>query len=404
MYNIAFSADENYIKYTSVLITSIIFNTNKNNTYKENESYNFHILSNFISDTTKEKLQGLEQELNVIFPCKITIHIFSDEDFYNFPISGAAHSSKLPYYRIKIDSIFDESIQKYLYLDSDMLCLCDIRELFFLNLENKIVAAVGDPGTKRTKIKFKEEGKKKIFYFNENYFNSGFLLVNIKEYKKYRIEQKCEDLASKCYYIKAADQDLLNAVIPKDKILKLSFAYNFNIITLLYAICKDEKKNRLNYTREEFTQSAKSPKILHYGEKPWRFLKSYVDLQNRNINDYWWEIAKKTPIFNKELLEAKNDIKDYLLYAGLGFTLYNLCKKYQLLTIKQLLQTEHDAKLIEFAKGLNDDKYGLYCMLGEMVLYARKHKKGVINIILKSYKMIKMYEKYAHKSRDIKNL
>ncbi|EBF5708759.1 glycosyltransferase family 8 protein, partial [Campylobacter coli] len=54
---------------------------------------------------------------------------------------------------------------------------------------------------------------------------------------------------------------------------------------------------------------------------------------------------------------------------------------------------------MEFAKDLNDEKYGLYCMLGEMVLYARKHQKGIINIILKSYKMIKMYEKYAHKSK-----
>ncbi|EOH2052059.1 glycosyltransferase family 8 protein, partial [Campylobacter coli] len=68
--------------------------------------------------------------------------------------------------------------------------------------------------------------------------------------------------------------------------------------------------------------------------------------------DYWWDIAKEVPIFKEELLRQKENIKDYLLYAGLGFTLYNLCKKYQLFTIKQLLQTEHDAKLIEFAKGL----------------------------------------------------
>ncbi|HEE9102029.1 TPA: glycosyltransferase family 8 protein [Campylobacter coli] len=403
MYNIIFSADENYIKYTAVLITSIIKNTNANNDFLNN-IYHFHILSDFLSDSIKEKLDKLQNGLSKIYPCKISIHIMKDDEFKNFPSSGAAHSLKLPYYRLKFISLFDDSIDKCLYLDSDMLCMCDIRELFCIDLKDNIIAVVGDPGSKKAKIKFIENGKKRVLKFDENYFNSGFLLINVKEYKKAFIEQKCEELAKNCVYIKAADQDLLNATISKDKILKLDFAYNFNIITLLYVICKDEKKNRLNYTREEFTQSAKNPKILHYGEKPWKFLKSYVDLQNRNINDYWWDIAKEVPIFKEELLKQKENIKDYLLYAGLGFTLYNLCKKYQLFTIKQLLQTGHDAKLIEFAKGLNDDKYGLYCMLGEMVLYARKHKKGVINIILKSYKMIKMYEKYAYKSRDIKNL
>ncbi|MGM8985522.1 glycosyltransferase family 8 protein, partial [Campylobacter jejuni] len=160
-----------------------------------------------------------------------------------------------------------------------------------------------------------------------------------------------------------------------------------------------EKKNRLNYTREEFIQSTKNPKILHYGEKPWKFLHSYKDFYGKNINDYWWDIAQITPIFKEELLKQKKEIRDYLLYVGLGYALYNFCKKYQIFGIKKLLKTENDKELVEFAKDLNDEKYGLYCMLGEMVLYARKHKKGMINIILKSYKMIKMYEKYAHKSK-----
>ncbi|WP_254414492.1 glycosyltransferase family 8 protein [Campylobacter jejuni] len=398
MYHIIFSADENYIKYTSVLITSIIKNTNPKNHF-QNRPYSFHVLSNFVSEETREKLECLKKELNKIYPCEISIHIMSDDRFENFPSSGAAQNSKLPYYRLKFISLLDDNVDKCLYLDSDMLCMCDIRELFCMDLKDNIIAVVGDPGSKKAKIKFMEDGKKRVLKFDEDYFNSGFLFINVKEYKKARIEQKCEELAKKCIYIKAADQDLLNATISKDKILKLDFAYNFNIITLLYTVCKDEKKNRLNYTREEFIQSTKNPKILHYGEKPWKFLHSYKDFYGKNINDYWWDIAQITPIFKEELLKQKKEIRDYLLYVGLGYALYNFCKKYQIFGIKKLLKTENDKELVEFAKDLNDEKYGLYCMLGEMVLYARKHKKGMINIILKSYKMIKMYEKYAHKSK-----
>ncbi|EAI4070715.1 glycosyltransferase family 8 protein [Campylobacter jejuni] len=399
MYNIIFSADENYIKYTAVLITSIIKNSNTNNSFL-NSIYHFHILSDFLSDNIKEKLSKLQNELSGLYHCKISIYIMKDDKFENFPNSGAAHSLKLPYYRLKFISLLDDGVDRCLYLDSDMLCMCDIRELFYIDLKDNIIAVVGDPGSKKAKIKFMEDGKKRVLKFDENYFNSGFLLINVKEYKKAHIEQKCEELAKKCVYIKAADQDLLNACIPKDKILKLDFAYNFNIITLLYVVCKDEKKKRLNYTREEFIKSAKNPKILHYGEKPWKFLKSYVDLQDRNINDYWWDVAKDTSIFKEELLRQKENIKDYLLYAGLGYALYHFCKKYQIFSVKKLLKTDKDRELMEFAKVLDDKKYGLYCMLGEMILYARKHQKGVINVILKSYKMIKMYEKYAYKSRS----
>lgn len=399
MFHIIFSADENYIKYTAVLMTSIVLNTNKN--YTENEKYVFHILSDCISNETRQKLLKFQTKLNQTFPCEIKLHIMKNEDFEDFPISGAAHSSKLSYYRLKFISLLDESVKKCLYLDSDMLCLCDIRELFLLNLKDKIVAVVGDPGSKKAKIKYKENNKKRTFHFDENYFNAGFLFINVKEYKKQDIELKCKELASKCFYIKSADQDLLNAIIKPEYRLKLDFSYNFNIITLLYAICKDEKKNRLNYTRKEFIQSAKNMKILHYGEKPWRFLKSYTDLKGKNINDYWWDMASLTPVFKEELLELKKEIKDYLLYAGLGFKLYNLCQKYNLLSISSLLKNEEkDQIYMQKAKELNDEKFGLYCMLGEIILYARRHKKGVFNIILKAYKMINLYKKYAHRLRN----
>ncbi|TKX34236.1 glycosyltransferase family 8 protein [Campylobacter taeniopygiae] len=408
MYHLVFSADENYIKYTSVLITSIILNTDKNkkiqdfdkNSNIKNEKYFFHILSNFVSDKTREKLLNLQNALNEIFPCKIIIHIKNDEDFENFPTSGAAHSLKLPYYRLRLSSIFDESIKKCLYLDSDMLCMCDIRELFSINLKDKIVGVVGDPGSKKSKIKFKENDKKKIFYFDENYFNSGLLLINLEEYKKHSIEQKCEELASKCYYIKAADQDLLNATIHYKHQLKLDFAYNFSTIAFCYVICKDENKNRLNYTRNEFNKSIKNPKILHYGEKPWRFLKSYFDYKGTNINEYWWDMAIKTPIFNEELLKSKKNITNHLLCAGLGRELFNAALKFNFPKIKFLIKnTSNDEKYMQRAESIEDDFFGICCILGIAISYARSHKKNLFSVYLKALKMIYNFKKYHFRSR-----
>ncbi len=57
MYHIVFHADENYIKYTSVLIISIIKNTDPKNHF-QNKPYSFYILNNFVGEETREKLSG----------------------------------------------------------------------------------------------------------------------------------------------------------------------------------------------------------------------------------------------------------------------------------------------------------------------------------------------------------
>ena len=135
MFHIIFSSDENYIKYTAVLINSIIKNTNINLSFKDicknsgfdapkdssfssyrainfdnlsseqkQEGYIFHILSDNISSQTQNKLNSLQNELNQIYPCQILTHIIDDKEFSSFPISGAAHSNFLTYYRLKLES------------------------------------------------------------------------------------------------------------------------------------------------------------------------------------------------------------------------------------------------------------------------------------------------------------
>lgn len=427
MFHIFFSADKNYISYTAVLITSIIKNTNPQKSFKDfcatpsitagnqpyptleydslskenrEEGYAFHILSDSIPNDLQTTLQNFIHQLNTFYPCTLQIHCIDDNDFSHFPISGAAHSNRLTYYRLKWQDYLKPTPQKCLYLDSDMLVLCDLRELFALNLGENILAIVGDCGSKNRKIKYKKNRQKHTFYFDENYFNCGFLLINSQKYIQEKIWEKCENLAQKCTYIKAADQDLLNFTIPTNQCLKLPFAYNFQCITFLYVLCKDECKKRLNYTRAEFNESFKNPKILHYGEKPWKFLQSYQDSKGNNINDIWWQYAKQTPIFGEYLLQQKPQITDYKLFAILGY--YALQYTSSLLGhfhLSKLLKNNNDSKLLQETSRIPISQFGLCCVLGEVILYARKHKKGILNIIPKLHKIKRQYKKYAtHKT------
>lgn len=427
MFHIVFSADENYIKYTAVLIASIVKNTESQRDFKDfcntkvineifsyfgdydlsvlptptntEEGYVFHILSNFVSEETQDKLKSLEKALSKDYPCKIIVHLMQESEFEVFPVSGAAHSNYLPYYRLKLGAFLEESIEKCLYLDSDMLCLFDIRELFAIDLKGKVVAVVGDCGTKRRKIKYVESQVKHTHYFDENYFNSGFLLLNTKEYQQQEIWQKCENLAFLCTYITAADQDLLNATIPQNMILRLPLAYNFQTINFCYAICKDEQKNRLNYTREEFTKSFKNPKILHYGEKPWKYLESYLDSEGKNISAIWWEYARITPVFGEELLKCRESIKDYTIQARLGWEVLEALKSpLGFFAIHSLLK-DYENKNLEEIDGIPNELFGLCLILGEMIFFARNRKRGALNVILKAYKVKNAFLKYSKLSR-----
>ncbi|WP_086289640.1 glycosyltransferase family 8 protein [Campylobacter devanensis] len=428
MFHIIFSSDENYIKYTAVLINSIIKNTNINLSFKDicknsgfdapkdssfssykainfddlsseqkQEGYIFHILSDNISSQTQNKLNSLQNELNQIYPCQILTHVIDDKEFSNFPISGAAHSNFLPYYRLKLKNYLNSSVDRCLYLDSDMLCLCDLRELFAIDLKDNILAAINDPGSKKRKIKFKQNNNIITHKFTNDYFNSGFLLINTKAYIENKIEQKCQSLAQNATYIKAADQDLLNATIPANKLLKLPISYNFSSISFCFAICKDEQNHRLNCSRAEFMQSYKKPKIIHYGEKPWRFLKSYTDSQNRNINDIWWEYAASTPEFKDELMAMRNDINEYKIFATLGFEILKALKSvFGYFVIKNLIDKPLDN--LNLNSEIPDDIFGLCCILGEMIIHAKRHKKSPLSVILKAYKMKTTFTKYNTKN------
>ncbi len=420
MFCVAFTADEDYIKYTSVLITSIVKNTNTQRSFKQiceetpkdlkdfkrinyallsskeqQEGYVFLILSNFVSEKTRAKLEALVVELSKIYPCELRICIIDEEEFKDYPKSGAAHTYYFTYYRLKAPLLANE-FSKCLYLDSDMLCLCDLRELFAIDLEDKIIACVGDKGSKRRKIKFRENGLEKTHFYDENYFNAGFSLINTKFAKE--LFEKCDKLAKNATYIKAADQDLLNANIKPSQALKLPFAYNFVTHAFCYVICKDEALNNLNYTREEFLKSAKEPKILHLGFKPWKFLRTFSDFNGRDTSWLWWEMAEQTPCFKDELLSIKERIKEPSnAYLALGLEALKAFKSFNLFKLKALISSDFKTQTtLNTNEKLNAKECGLAILLAEVICFARERKKGVLSVILKLAKILRHYKKYAN--------
>ena len=299
--------------------------TSKKSINTEYPPYDFHILSADIAQESQDKFQILAESLNQIYPCQITIHKVSDKEFHKTPTLNGNHSA---YLRLKVASILPKNIKKCLYLDTDMLILSDIRDIFNTNLDNYLLAAVGDFHTSRILPAY-TNNTNYTFDATQPYFNSGMLLINLEKWCKEQIESKLLDFLA-TYQVLYHDQDAINA-IAKDKILKLSPKWNTILIfklaieewtgtKLLFGI----GEGKLSYEREYFAQEVKSPAILHlcgdYIPKPWQSpyskiyppFNAYLPITHSSYAK-WWNIALNTPAFNDELAKIKQELDENAL-------------------------------------------------------------------------------------------
>ncbi|RDU66249.1 glycosyl transferase [Helicobacter didelphidarum] len=346
MFHIAFNCDENYIKYVAVLITNIIkyTDTSKNFTsfqssamvniqytdyasevFSHNESkshakelfdkdelYHFHILIDTITFQSQEQLQILQTHLSKIYPCKIEIHIINNDEFAHLEKWGFETQNHAAWYRLLLNRFLPKDVTKVLYLDTDMLVLCDVRELFAIDLGNAILASSsGDIKILPWRRKFKAINTKKsnkVVSF-KNYFCSGLMFINMVQWREKNIESKCLKFLQE-YKSKFADQDPLNFVAQDS----LALTSNWGIFIYQYILAPDTAKM-------QYKEIFDNIKIIHCNgyAKPWSNFFVLADKDTRHlVFDTWWEIALSMPIFQEELQKLRNNLKESELYDAIG--------------------------------------------------------------------------------------
>lgn len=291
MYHIVFNVNDGYIKYLSVLLYSIVKNTDNTG----GGGFVFHILTDGLKHETEQKLQALETKLNEIYPCELHIYTLSDSVFQGLP---KLNDNYLTYFRLKMATYLPKEIKTCLYLDVDMLCVSDIREIFYKDLQGKICGVVLDAHYLPSRIMPSINGGNGFSLNIDTYFNAGLILIDLEKYRNHNIEQKCFEWL-KCYTPIWHDQDTLNAVL-SDSVCILPLEWNFmtgHLENKPKSDFKGESKEfGLNYTYQEYIKAKNNVKILHYltATKPWH-------TQRCAYRSEWWKQAFNTPIFDKEL-------------------------------------------------------------------------------------------------------
>ena len=266
-------------------------------------------------------MQDLAKELSSIYPCSIQVHIVDNKEFEGCNTFGE-HQGYATYYRLLLARFLPKEIEKVLYLDTDMLAQGDIRECFSIDLGENIVGAVLDVSAwhnNRVIIPREKYIHLPSFTINSNYyFNSGFLLINLKAWRQYDVESQCIQVMKE-YKVLCPDQDALHRVI-QDKVVFLGLEWNV-FVEGIY-----NQNIHSNFNTEEYKIAISHCKIYHYVSfKPWnnatQYIQNYTPAYFFVQRTLWWEAALQTPIFreelkNRELELKKTEFYDYTLHLG----------------------------------------------------------------------------------------
>lgn len=224
-YNICLCADNNVVEYMSALIVSILRNSS------QDEKFIFHIITSCISEENKNYLNELKNIKNFQLKYYNPIHREKFEKWY---------SEKTPqkwpvevFFKLDIPFILKD-LDKVLYLDCDMIAVNNFKELFDINMDNYTVAAAKDKLISNSHLKKIKLNK------SNGYFNSGLLLINIKNFNTLfpndTFLEKIDKYLNNIKIVEYPEQDIIN-IIFNNKIKPIDSKYN-----CVSAIVKKDKE------------------------------------------------------------------------------------------------------------------------------------------------------------------
>lgn len=184
------------------------------------------------------------------------------------------------FYRCVIPFVLPESIEKAIYLDGDTIVNLDINELWQIDLEDKVCGVVTVCSVKgKCQTTLCLDG----LVNEENYFNSGMIVMNLKILRgeKETLMNAIKFIGENPRYHVLPDEDVLNYAFASSS-LKLPKKFN-------------------SYKPDHERRYPIKPQIYHYVGRLMNLNK------NLNYNRLWVSYFVKTPFFNEETIYGIKD-------------------------------------------------------------------------------------------------
>ncbi|EMF24521.1 MULTISPECIES: glycosyltransferase family 8 protein [Citrobacter] len=239
--NIAYCTDANYLEYVAVSIMSVIMNN-------PGQNLSFFVFVYDVTDEEIKKLRSTSDKIQVINIDKEEIEKYNND----FAIK---HLNRSTYMRLAVPRLLKDKVEHFIYLDADTLCFDKLNDIGSIDISN-VISAVSHDSLDIHDTK----NAKRLGLSTGNYFNAGFLYINIENWVKYDIENKANTvLFEQGKSLPYFDQDALNIAMDGNvKFIDNRWNFLFNWFT-------DQQKEIFFYQKDIL------PRIIHFtgGRKPW---------------------------------------------------------------------------------------------------------------------------------------
>lgn len=220
-----------------------------------------HVLSNALSEENRKELSGLVSAFGGTcrfydlgdLAASLKERLGRDAETGKFRVTVLA--------RLFAAELLPKTVNRFLYLDSDMIVRHSLLPLFDVDLAGSIAAVCAEPTIYRD-------------IAAGPYFNSGMMLIDRGRWTEEKITDRCmEYYRQKNGTLSFVDQDILNAVL-SGRVKFVSQRWNFftNYAYESYASLTDRAPWYAGIcTKEDYEGSRKDPSVVHFAgdERPW---------------------------------------------------------------------------------------------------------------------------------------
>ena len=270
---IFFAVDDGYLPFLAVTIQSIM---------EHSSPEYYYVIRVLYTNVSKEKIERIKK----LSKENLTID-FVDLNYYIDRIKDKLYTrdyySKTTYFRLFLPTLYPQ-YDKVLYLDSDIVVNADVAELYNIDIGDNLVGAAPDEVVGFTPI-FREYVEKVVGVRTyKHYFNAGVLIMNLKELREFKFQEKFLYLLERVTFSVAQDQDYLNRIC-KGRVYFLDVVWDKMPV------------GRKSIAHQDI-------KLVHYNfaYKPWHYEKVLYE-------EFFWKYAQKTE-FIDEIRKAQSEYSE----------------------------------------------------------------------------------------------
>lgn len=198
--HVGFGVDDRFVKGMGVLMLSLLARN-------PDAHFVFHVFFGHVSDANLARLETIARDHG----CQIRMYPLRPDAFASLITPG--RYTHAIFYRLLLAHAVAGETERVLYLDSDMICVGDLRPVFALDLQGKVAGVVG-------------VAERPVALQHDFYFNSGMILMDVARWVAEQVsERTLAVLAAPPHALRFPDQDALNIVLD-GQVLALDTKWN----------------------------------------------------------------------------------------------------------------------------------------------------------------------------------